>query len=469
MDRIDQKQEGNPFFVWAVRYGNKGDRIYVPDISVLPIVMKKWNLKASDFPPYLGPEVPYWGIYIDVIQSIVEYWSDPFIKYDLRTKTVTVDKTSVKVVGSAEIKDRYVYFIKGWVCTPELTTLLLRTVRKKSGNEENPFNVLRKKSKPDYKCFPDMVYIPQLLKEVGMESFEELNLIQTGDWPALWENVRFSGFSQRGTIADFSFEGEKESLHVLWRDNSSLPHIFYVSKLPKIVVERLKAVVVHNKGKMPSKSWTKDTFKTMTDNLRGKDLISLCFSNKDFGEFCWANKQALFKTRLMQEFGIDYKKNEHDHGSPYALYRQLHIYYMYVRLESKATNIDESDIYALEKISERGREAAPVSERIVTFVPEEGIRKGFDVYVIFFPSVPEISYFVLCKNVDGRIVVKSAHETKGIRTILKNEEILSSAQTLIDVYDLESDSDLLSIPEYDSVDVSWYENISGDRDIRVLK
>jgi hypothetical protein len=474
-----ESQRGNPFFGWAFTFAPPGSHVYVPDKRVVATILKRWNLTLDDLTREYSSVIGKKDNLTETIEKVVRYWASP-IAYEPGSKTVVLGGVKMEILDQYIPTDwgtRY-YFIKGWHCTPELTTLLLRFIRKNGGNEKNPFNVFKNQIVFDSKAIlPDILYLPELYKELGIQSLEELKIEQTGDWKSLWREVtnKYSDRVSRDAVFFFVYKEETEIIPYLWKENNGrqTETVYYVSKLPRIVIDRFKMVIAQRKGDLSSKRWTKDAFQSLAKNLKGEDLISLCLTDKKLSQLCQTDSQLVFRVKLMEEFGIDYMKDDHDFESPLLLYRRMYTFFEYVR--SAPLLESEKPIYLVDTFdSKKKSNLKPFAERLVTLVPpKEAERtifwKNGHTMIIFFPAMPELSYYVSMK-VDGGshynpiFSVVKLMSAKNLLKFLSEEDILTFTRSVMDAYRANEDD-----PHYEDVDRSWYYGLSGDDEIVVLE
>lgn len=483
MDVPQNDLRDNVFYSWVLFSKSRSDVFYLPDTKIIPAILKKWGLQMADLEPDLNNKR-----FEAVRRDLVEYWGGgkgEFI-YDPESKTVIVEGVKLSVTKETKTKEKMslsgvaskVRFVRGWIGSPALTTYLLRVLRKETPNANNPFNALASESP----YLPDITYLPELYKILGVSNFDQMNIKGTGDWRSAWSSVtfnqgRFLELHQPGHSLNSIpvLDGNIVESHRKLSLDTRTP--IYLMKLPKIVLERLKQRVAHNRGSFPTQSLTKDSFQAVTNNLKGKDLISLCLSNKAFDKFCLANDQELFRRKLKEEFGVDYDENDHGYESPWALYKQMHTYFEFVVLELPSQR-DEAATYFVDSSKKRGRKP-PHEERLVTLVPPpaEELKNmiGGMWFIIFFPAAPELSFYAVCSmqgEGNRNIVVRAVFETNMIeKTVLKEDIIPNIAQPFMDLYWANNEESFLnSIPAFHDLQATaWYQEMTGDDDVRVLR
>uniref|UniRef100_A0A6C0CF98 Uncharacterized protein n=1 Tax=viral metagenome TaxID=1070528 RepID=A0A6C0CF98_9ZZZZ len=292
----------NPFLNWLLKpgVGKKGETYYIPDLTVLPQIYDHFGATEEQFAT------------LKLRDELIDLWSKSKIRQN-GFKIVDGRIEGARMVGEPRAYREFrVQYVKGFVCTPDLKTRLVKTfkeINKKSlgsatkktpqktiGNDNNPFNEL------DYQYLPDMSYVPELYAELGVKSFGQTGLT-TLDYAQAFEETNPKDFSK--TILDT--KGTK----------------LYLSKFPRSVVKRL-AVRVANLQKADSypTRMTKDVHHLIAGSeLTGKDLIAFCIAHRNINKFC---NDALFIRHLVDEFGIDWKLEQHGYKTPRELYVQLH-------------------------------------------------------------------------------------------------------------------------------------------------
>jgi len=398
------RNENNPFLKWMIS-GERFGSVYVPDNSVVSKLLQKWGINENDIEPpeydFSEANSRYWAIR----RAFIEYWKDSsMLIYDDVSKTVTINGiTKIRVVERAfyyqdnfeDTENNEVRFVKGWIGTPALNIYMIRTLGGLRPNENNPFNEFKSK----ISFLPDVTYIPKLYQELGVQSFEDIRISGTGDWSKLWKGFRLILPLKKGSkslVLRFEYENSADLVEILdgppvETDTSS--GIFYISRFPKEIIERLSFIMAQNREIAPISKWTKDPFVLLNRNLKGKDLIGLCLSNTKFNTFCEANDQILFKKRLLSEFDLDWNVKNYNF-TPRELYVQMHIYFELVTFEVLNGGKIAYDLIPV-KNKEPIRTPRPSETAIMKAVPHSDlIGPARLLALVFFPKYPETSFYI---------------------------------------------------------------------------
>lgn len=444
-----QREEENPFLAWVdsqKELFEPEDVVYIPNEKAVEFILKKSGVKPSDFNRKLdvqpsnsffrSSEKPELKIYLSIQRAFMGLWKKKeWAAYDEETSTVEIfiykSYKSYKVTGSTKRKGILVRFINGWVGTPSLGKFLVRFLKGDGGNSENPFNVFVGKNR--YRTYlPDITYLPELYKQLGVEKFEDIPI----SGPIEWEN--FSPKHIDDGNVEVHFYTTSEHIDVLWREKDE--RIIYLNGLPKALIDKLKALIIQKKRIIPPTEWEKDPFQAIVEgNLVGKDLIALCNTSKAINAKCNANDQELFKIALRKEFGMNWSENTHDFPTPRELYKQMHTYFDYILPIKRGGRIIGSRV---DYYSSRHRSITPsMNDNAVILVPSESMKRADNLIVVFHEH-PHLSFYLTAKFKYGFPTWYSSEEfgslrtaeTKEIRKLLDEKDLLDLAKSLLKIY-----------------------------------
>jgi hypothetical protein len=293
----------NPFLNWLHKLGatKKGETYYIPATSVLELLYDHFGIDERQLSDLKNPRLE------KVKTSLISFWAKSNFKQNgIQVEGKKINK--VDPIGKpVAVKGFYVQYIDGWLSTEELNASLKKALeppkvvaKSTRGNTNNPFNEF------DFPYLPDVDYLPQLYKTLGVKSFEQLNLTRV-DYVQAFEGVSGSNFVHDVAVRRLGPKGE----------------ILYLKKFPSKVLDRLfrRVINLQNAQSHPTRV-VKDVLRLIAlGNLSGKDLLSFCISHPEVNEFC---DDALFIKHLAQEFGIDWKLEKHGFPTPRELYVQMH-------------------------------------------------------------------------------------------------------------------------------------------------
>lgn len=390
---MESDSEGNPFYDWVKISLNEEGKLfngknvgYIPNQKAVKAVLSKSGVTLKDF----KTAEKFKSQYSAVRKEFLKLWSTPIPEaYDgtsVEFFSGNYKITSKKKLGNVEVR-----FIAAWISTPSLGKYLLRILRGNGENDDNPFNELavRQDSSVLTRSLPDITYLPELYKILGVENFEDMRISGTGDWVKVWKDI-IVHTTESLLTRSFQLAGVegREHISVLWGEDDF--KFTYFERLPKVVLDRLKLVVAQNRATVPPTQWKKDPFQAITSgNLRGRDLISLCNTSREVNSICNANDQQLFKNHLLTEFGLDWSRNRHGFNSARELYKQMHTRYEYMTISAGAPHK-----YG---IILKGKDVPKLTPgtSIAILVPRKQFISEFSTLaVVIFPQVPELSYYV---------------------------------------------------------------------------
>uniref|UniRef100_A0A6C0CIR2 Uncharacterized protein n=1 Tax=viral metagenome TaxID=1070528 RepID=A0A6C0CIR2_9ZZZZ len=363
--------EVNPFLEWIDRatVRKNGQTFFIPADSILPRIYKVLGVKK--FSELLSVE-PW------ITNTFVALWQESnFKKHGIINDGKRVDGALIK--NRVEFDDFTVQYISGMLSKPHLNVFLRRALKGDGENDDNPFNQFETNQ---HVGLPDVAYLPTLYKALGVKKFSETKITQ-----ASYERAFVgSNFVKKDDILRIEYRGE-DWIGISWLDDSN----FYLDRLPSLVVRKLARDIENlkerGKGLMPLAKVLPNVFTSIVQqDIRGKDLISLCRANDQINEYCNWNDQQLFKSRLVSEFGEKWQPGYHGYDFPRDLYVQMHkLYYDVI--------VNEDGDFDLERF-----EDGEVNKQayILRFVPgptwDEDEEEGLSYKLFFFPIAPKLSF-----------------------------------------------------------------------------
>lgn len=414
-------EEDNPFSAWIDLYGRiEGAKriLYLPNKKTADFILKKSNIKLSGFE--FAVDNP---AYPSVAGAFIDLWT--FTDEGTDEKTIELNGKIYKITSSETYDDVTVKYINGWIGTPALGLYLSRILREDDENVENPFNEFQ-----IHETFiPDITYLSELYRKLGVKNFEEMRISGTGDWNIVWKDVKYRMSDFHPVEIEFyTKEGTEETIPVLW-ENSDM-RTFYLQRLPTFVLEKLELIVAQNREVVPPSEWSRDSIQAIAhQNLYGKDLISLCNTSKQVNAKCNSNDQQLFKVRLMTEFGIDWNLEKHGFRTPRELYVQMHTFYEYV-IVSPAGEVSHFAVADGQKVPKG-------NHTIVYFVPRKEMINGNRILIlIVFPLVPDFSFYISYRvNENTQEVFElRTYESDALRELLEQRNLSLFSLFLAQVY-----------------------------------
>lgn len=496
---------------------------FLPDGSVVPKILERLGLTPDDFrvpssgaPLYIpeesyGVKVNYdskFRLYNTIITAMTRFfWSRTNFDYDAEKKTVIVsEKTTLKVIDTLVIGKTKFRFVAGWPCNSAITTLLVRTLKGNSENEKNPFNEFRL----EVPYLPDISYLPELYKILGVKNFADLRISETGDYRNLWRGVTTSSFVMiefdNFTCPIFLNDQWKDGIPLLWYQGISVAPFelnYYLQRFPQVVLDRLQLIVAQNRKMLSPKKWQRDPFQAVLDrNLKGKDLIAVCASNAKFNALCNQDDQKLFRARLNTEFGIEWNKNQHGFTSPRELYVQLYRFANFI--------LNRDGKYSLYTVAEKGLSSGQLTPEIISravsiLAPTPKMKQFLEkkktvvsartaahtlvemiryFLIVFFPSAPDLSFYIgveenpndaFFAGVYGRrpVTAVDVFSTEMLEEYVPKQKILHNIAQKV-VYFMNHGGNfgqsLRGLEKFfELLDLDWLVKLSGDNDVIVYK
>lgn len=350
-------------FTW-IASGRLGPNqtFYIPSKKAVEFLCAKvLNCKESDLkrvfkfdkPESFGFRVPPNEI---LRKSLRQIWctsgSDIYKLFTIGSDHVkTKDGKQIKFVGtpvemSAVGTDYYegsykIQYISGMILTGSMVSLLKNILKEHSGyglRNENSFyrffdnerNIFRK-----YEWevgLPDKSYIPELLKELEVESIRDVP-VEVMKILVLGEDVlrKHRMHDDEYQILFVSGTFEFGVVDILANsDSGQYNHFLFLNRYPPELVRKARNMIANLRGTAPvEKLYQNALEKIAQGGIKGRDLIALCGSSKEINKLCNSDDQAIFKRKLLEEFGEAFRWSEKvilrtGFQTPRELYRQMY-------------------------------------------------------------------------------------------------------------------------------------------------
>ena len=441
----------NPFVNWIEQEAaDRREVFFVPDPSLLPFIYEKFGIKD---PAIIDSEGPY----IDEIRvAFVALWSETELeRHNVTFNGKTVDGCTlldIEKFGTTRIQ-----FIDGFISKPHLNTFFKRAIKGNGENDKNPFNRFGPTTDSRIAILPDSKYLPTLYKALGVKNFAETNLTRA-DYDSAFEGTEYPEYDD---ILRVIYE-DNPPIGIMWRESTNEGENIYLDSLPPSVVKRLAVRVANlqkaGQGKLPFAEAGRDVFSSIVrQDLKGKDLISLCRSNDKINAYCNQNDQQLFKQRLLSEFREKWHPGAHGYDHPRDLYVQMHkIYFDVFR------NI-RGDGYHLDKLEDG---LVDDKDPIVRVVPyPKWSTGGSHHFLFFFPDHPELSFLYVDPREKGGEALRHASAVREVTYGMELEVFIQDAIDIIDSNENEG-ADAIAVMGYDENQevLEWYLRLDNPED-----
>jgi hypothetical protein len=402
----------NPFVNWIEQEAKNRDEMFVvPDDSLLPMIYKTFGIRDLSILESDDPDMEV------IRRAFVELWrASSFEEHGIVANGKTID--GCPVTNSDKIDKITIRYIDGFISKDHLNTFFKRAIKGDGENSRNPFNKFAAMGDSKIIILPDMKYLPKLYKELGVKNFEEIRLSKT-DYDSAFKGYKYPEYND---ILQVIYE-DIPPMGVVWSTLSDLGENMYVNRLHPQVVKNLALRIANlrkaGQGKMPLAEVPRDVFASIVrQDLKGKDLISLCRSNDKINAYCNQNDQQLFKQRLLSEFGEEWYVGSHGYDFPRDLYVQMHKTYfdIFQNQYGDGYHIDTMENGLVD-------EQKPVV-RVVPY-PEWSTDGETKHLLIFFPDHPEISCLYVDEPENGGDVFRHA---EGVRGFIDDFELLRIAE-----------------------------------------
>ena len=346
-----------------------------------------------------------------------------------------------------------IQFIDGFISKVHLNTFFKRAIKGNGENDKNPFNRFGPTTDSRIAILPDSKYLPTLYKALGVKNFAETNLTRA-DYDSAFEGTEYPEYDD---ILRVIYE-DNPPIGIVWRELTNEGENIYLDSLHPLVVKKLALRVANlqkaGQGKMPFSQAGRDVFASIVrQDLKGKDLISLCRSNDKINAYCNQNDQQLFKQRLLTEFREEWHPGAHGYDHPRDLYVQMHKVFFDVFKDIRG------DGYHFDTM-----EDGLVDERnsIVRVVPyPEWSTGGSRHFLFFFPDHPELSFLYIDPPEKGGEALRHA---SAVREVTYGMELNVFLQDAIDT--IERNEDEVTVMGYNENQevLEWYLRLDNPED-----
>jgi hypothetical protein len=180
------------------------------------------------------------------------------------------------------------------------------------------------------------------------------------------------------------------------------------------------------KGKLPIATITFDYINSfIKEDIKGKDLISLCLSNKHINNLCNRDDQKLFRDRLPTEFSLNWNIEKYDFATPRDLYIQMSK--KYYEISEIFDDYGRHIRYSL--VESPGAQKRNPGIRTKLLIPNSDWPNDVESFYFYFPDVAEISFVVHLKIVDDddddddNDVILTCSNAEGIKGFFKGKDL----------------------------------------------
>lgn len=177
---------------------------------------------------------------------------------------------------------------------------------------------------------PEESVLPYLYETFGVTSFEEMFPNGKRDLDRVLPKMIFSWHNLK-----YVKNNEIEEISILNEESFSTKNnkttIYYIEgMLQDVESAKYLDQIIFSQNKSDKANFTNlpsDVLQLMieTGKIIGKDLTSICATNKNMLHFCSKNNYEIFRVRLLKEYGVKYDESWYRNKySPVELYKKYH-------------------------------------------------------------------------------------------------------------------------------------------------